>query len=73
MTMLIDYINSDGTVKDIRHCDTDDINACFRAIYSRMNELGVPRVRVHIDKLGRWVPAGIYTQEDMRGMFDEGR
>lgn len=69
---LVDFMESDSTLVKFIHVYThDDLNDCFNAIYNDMVEAKCTRLRMHMDRDGRWAPIGMYGQKDIRKLLDE--
>lgn len=69
---LVDFMESDTSLVKFIHVYThDDLNECFVAIYNDMVEAKCGRIRMHMDRDGRWAPLGVYEQKDIRKLLDE--
>lgn len=69
---LVDFMESDTSlVKFIHVYKHDDLNECFVSIYNDMVEAKCERIRMHMDRDGRWAPLGVYGQKDIRKLLDE--
>lgn len=69
---LVDFMESDTSLVKFIHVYThDDLNECFVAIYNDMVEAKCGRIRMHMDRDGRWAPLGVYGQKDIRKLLDE--
>lgn len=69
---LVDFMDGDTTLVKFIHVYThDDLNECFTTIYKDMVEAKCERIRMHMDREGRWAPLGMYGQKDIRKLLDE--
>lgn len=70
-SLQVDFMPSNTHVTDIRRYTDIDLNKCFKMILNDMVSCGFKRARIHLNKCGRWVLVGTYSQDDIRGLIDD--